>query len=56
VAARARAAKLGPMHSPITIDTIQDPDRYTAAQLDGARRIAQRLGRGRLVLCEPPRR
>ena len=38
------------------IETLEDPRRYTAAQLDRARRLASKLGRGRLVLCEKPAR
>jgi hypothetical protein len=44
------------MPSSVLIETLDDPLRYTTAQLEFARRVAQRLGRGRLVLCETPRR
>jgi hypothetical protein len=36
------------------IETLEHPLRYTSAQLRRAGRIARLLGRGRLVLCEPP--
>ena len=42
------------MESPIHVETLQNPRRYNSQQLTRARRIAQRLGRGRLVLCEKP--
>jgi hypothetical protein len=38
------------------IETIHNPTRYTYAQIDRARAIAQMLGRGKLILVEPPRR
>jgi hypothetical protein len=44
------------MTHPILIETLADPERYTADQIDRARRLAGRLGRGRLVLCEAPGR
>ena len=44
------------MSSPVHIETLDHPVRYTADQLDRARRIAALLGRGRLVLCEAPAR
>jgi hypothetical protein len=44
------------MSSPIRVETLHDPARYTSAQVECATRIAHVLGRGRLVLCEPPRR
>jgi hypothetical protein len=40
--------------SSIRIETLEHPLRYTPEQLEGARHFAQLLGRGRLVLCEPP--
>jgi hypothetical protein len=40
----------------VRIETIDNPRRYTHAQIDRARAIAQRLGRGKLVLIEPPKR
>jgi hypothetical protein len=42
--------------SSTVIETIDDPMRYTMAQLVRARRIAEKLGRRRLVLCETPGR
>jgi hypothetical protein len=44
------------MSSPIRVETLHDPLRYTSAQVERAAQIAEALGRGRLVLCEPPRR
>ncbi len=38
------------------IETLQNPVRYTDAQLDKASAIAHVLNRGKFVLCEPPRR
>ena len=40
----------------VHIETIQDPTRYTYAQIEFACMIAQWLNRGKLVLTEPPRR
>ena len=40
----------------VHIETIHNPRRYTYAQIDRACAIAQRLGRGKLVLVEPPKR
>jgi hypothetical protein len=40
----------------IRVETVEHPQRYTSGQLERALRIAERLGRGRLVLCERPRR
>jgi hypothetical protein len=40
----------------IRVETLEDPLRYTPAQIELASRIAERLGRGRLVLCETPGR
>ena len=40
----------------VHIETIHNPRRYTDAQIDSACAIAQRLGRGKLVLVEPPKR
>ena len=40
----------------VHIETIHNPRRYTYAQIDRARAIAQRLGRGKLVLIELPKR
>jgi hypothetical protein len=37
------------------IETLHNPTRYTYAQLETACAIAQLLGRGKLVLAEPPR-
>jgi hypothetical protein len=44
------------MSSPIRVETLHDPAGYTSAQVERAARIAHALARGRLVLCEPPRR
>ena len=38
------------------VETLDDPRRYTSAQLERARLLAAILGRGRLVLCEKPAR
>jgi hypothetical protein len=38
----------------ILIETLDHPLRYTTEQLARARRIAELLGRERLVLCEAP--
>jgi hypothetical protein len=43
-----------PHPRPIQIETIDEPDRYTHAQIERARAIAQLLGRGRFVLAETP--
>jgi hypothetical protein len=44
------------MHMPdVHIETIHNPRRYTYSQIDKARAIAQRLGRRKLVLVEPPK-
>jgi hypothetical protein len=43
-----------PHSRPIDIETIHEPSRYTHAQIEGARAIAQLLGRGKLVLVEAP--
>ena len=42
------------MPSSIEVETLEHPLRYTREQLPRARRLARLLGRGRLVLCEPP--
>jgi hypothetical protein len=44
------------MSPSILIETLDHPLRYTTAQIDRARRIAEVLGRGRLILCETPGR
>ena len=36
------------------IETLQNPRRYSQAQLDRALVVAFALGRGTLVLAEPP--
>jgi hypothetical protein len=36
------------------IHTLEHPPRHTSEQLRRAGRIVRLLGRGRLVLCEPP--
>jgi hypothetical protein len=38
------------------VETLENPLRYATEQLQRAVRIAERLGRGRLVLCETPAR
>ena len=40
----------------VHIETLQNPVRYTYAQIEKACAIAQMLNRGKLVLVEPPRR
>jgi hypothetical protein len=40
----------------VHIETLQRPQDYSAKQLDLACKVAGLLGRGRLVLVEPPRR
>jgi hypothetical protein len=40
----------------IRVETVQHPQRYGPGQLDRAVRIAESMGRGLLVLCEPPHR
>ena len=42
------------MEPRIRIETIQDAAHYSFAQVERAKRIAHALGRGPLVLCEPP--
>ena len=38
------------------IETLENPVRYTDAQIDRAVRIAEQINRGKFLLCEPPRR
>jgi hypothetical protein len=38
----------------VQIETLQDPTRYTPGQIDKALVVATTLGRGKLVLVEPP--
>jgi hypothetical protein len=45
-----------PHPRPIQIETIDEPVRYTHAQIERACAIAQLLGRGRFVLAETPGR
>lgn len=40
----------------VHIETLHSPVRYTWAQLEIACAVAQLLGRGKLVLLEPPQR
>jgi hypothetical protein len=40
----------------VHIETLQNPVRYTYAQIERACSIAQLLGRGKFVLVEPPKR
>jgi hypothetical protein len=45
------------MHLPdIAVETIENPVRYTYAQIERACRVAQALNRGRFVLTERPAR
>ena len=39
----------------VHIETLHHPCRYTYAQIERAHAIAQMLGRGTLVLVEPPK-
>ena len=38
----------------IHVETLEDPSRYSAAQIELACALAQMLNRGKLVLLEPP--
>jgi hypothetical protein len=40
----------------VHIETLHNPIRYTYAQIEQACKIAAALGRGKLILAEPPRR
>jgi hypothetical protein len=40
----------------VEIETLHDPARYSSVQIQRACRIARLLGRGRLILLEPPQR
>lgn len=40
----------------VHIETIVNPCRYTYSQIEKACAIAQLLGRGKLVLCERPKK
>ena len=40
----------------VQIETLRDPARYTTGQIDKALVVAATLGRGKLVLVEPPMR
>ena len=40
----------------VHIETLENPVYYTHAQLEQACALAQLLGRGKLLLVEPPRR
>ena len=40
----------------VHVETIHNRRDYTSAQIERACAIAQRLGRGKLVLAEPPER
>jgi hypothetical protein len=40
----------------VHIETLHDPCGYTHAQIEKARKVAQLLRRGKLVLVEPPKR
>ncbi len=44
------------MASGVQIETLEHPSRYSREQIDRACRIALLLGRGRLVLLEPPQK
>ncbi len=39
----------------IHVETLQDPRTYSPVQIEMACRLAAVLGRGRLVLAEPPK-
>jgi hypothetical protein len=44
------------MQSPgVHVETLQNPARYATAQIEIACALAKLLGRGKLVLAEPPR-
>lgn len=38
------------------IETLYNPVRYTYDQIERAVKLATTLNRGKLILCEPPRR
>jgi hypothetical protein len=40
----------------VTVETLDDPSRYTLTQIARACGLAQLLNRGKLVLVEPPDR
>jgi hypothetical protein len=40
----------------VHIETLHNPVRYTYAQIERACALAQLLGRGKLILVEPPQR
>ena len=40
----------------VHIETVHNPIRYTYAQIEQACKVAAALGRGKLILAEPPRR
>lgn len=40
----------------VHIETLHPSARYSVAQINRAVRIAYIIGRGKLVLCEPPER
>ena len=40
----------------VHIETLQNPVRYSPAQIEKACALAQLLDRGKLVLVEPPKR
>ena len=40
----------------VHIETVYNPVRYTYAQIEQACKVAAALGRGKLILAEPPRR
>jgi hypothetical protein len=40
----------------VHIETLQNPTRYTPAQIERACAIAHALNRGKMVLVEPPQR
>ena len=44
-----------PPSRPVHIETIHEPNGYTHGQIERACTIAQLIGRGKLVLLEPPR-
>ena len=44
------------MSDRVHVETLRHPAKYTFGQMERAKRIAHALGRGTLVLCEPPQR
>jgi hypothetical protein len=40
----------------VHVETLVNPRRYVPAQIEQAVKVAQRLARGKFVLCESPKR